>query len=120
VNLCLNVEAFFLSRRCKEKFYIRWNSTLYMLERIYEQKQAIAAYSLDHDLPLLNGPSYTLIGNVIRAIKPFEELTKLCSQERETASCIVPTVSTLRYEIKDLVSDGRDPYCICINALLSS
>lgn len=74
----------------------RWNSTLHMLERVYEQRQAISAYSLDHDLPILSGPSYTLMANVIRAIKPFEEVTLLSSQEKEIASCILPTVSTLK------------------------
>lgn len=86
---------------CKENKLIqdvatRWNSTLYMLERILEQKQALNTYAMEHDIPVLNGYSYTLISNVIRLLKPFEEITNMCSSDKELMSTVIPTVATLK------------------------
>lgn len=86
---------------CKENKLIqdvptRWNSTLIMLERILEQKQALNTYAMEHDIPVLNGYSYTLISNVIRLLKPFEEITTMCSSDKEMMSSVIPAVATLK------------------------
>ena len=74
----------------------RWNSKLQMLERVFEQRVAISAYSVDGNIPVISSYGYNLIENVIRVLKPFEEFTTLCSSDKEIASSIIPAVSTLK------------------------
>ena len=64
-----------------------------MLDRVYEQKEAIASYGVDHELPHL---TYPLMSNVIKVLKPFEEITRVFSSDKEIASSIIPTISTLK------------------------
>ena len=44
-----------------------------MLERVYEQRQALLMYTTEYDIQALNSYSYNLMGDIIRAIKPFED-----------------------------------------------
>lgn len=73
----------------------RWNSTYYMLERLHEQRQAVTAYAAEHDIPTLTAYQWGLVENVIRVLKPFEEITKQASQDSELISFVIPAVATL-------------------------
>ena len=55
----------------------RWNSTYYMLDRLYEQRQAITSYGVENDIPILSSGQYGIIANILCVLKPFEELTKV-------------------------------------------
>ena len=73
----------------------RWNSTYYMLERLYEQRQAVTTYGLSNDINILTNGQYALIANILQVLKPFEELTVTCSEENCTISVIIPSVLML-------------------------
>lgn len=62
----------------------RWNSTFYMLSRLYEQKQAVTAYATEHDIPTFDAHQWHLIGNIVIVLQPIEEITKIASADNET------------------------------------
>lgn len=54
----------------------RWNSTYLMLERIFEQKTAIANYCADvPNLPVFDANKWALIGKCSKLLKIFHETT---------------------------------------------
>lgn len=73
----------------------RWNSTYYMLERLYEQRKAVTMYAAEHDIPTLTVYSWGIVENIIRVLKPFEEITKQARSDEELISFVIPAVTTL-------------------------
>jgi len=73
----------------------RWNSTYYMLSRLYEQRQAISTYAVDNEISTLTSTQWSLVGNIVYVLKPFEEITKLTSADKECISYVIPTVTIL-------------------------
>nr|XP_012218835.1 PREDICTED: zinc finger BED domain-containing protein 4-like [Linepithema humile] len=73
----------------------RWNSTYYMLSRLYEQRQAISTYAVDNEISTLTSTHWSLIGNIVYVLKPFEEMTKLTSADKECISYVIPAVTIL-------------------------
>jgi hypothetical protein len=61
----------------------RWNSTYYMLERLYEQRKAVRMYAAEHDIPTLTVYSWGIVENIIRVLKPFEKITKQANSDEE-------------------------------------
>ena len=59
----------------------RWNSTLYMLKSIQEQKMALGAYSTDsnNDVPQLTPNQLDLVSKLITLLTPIEEITQSIS-----------------------------------------
>jgi len=53
-----------------------WNSTLYMLQSITEQKMALAAYSSEFGLTQLSSYQLELVNRITAALTPVEEITK--------------------------------------------
>jgi hypothetical protein len=55
----------------------RWNSTYMMLERIFEQKSAIAAYCAQvPNLPVFDANKWALVGKCSTILKTFHETTQ--------------------------------------------
>jgi len=73
----------------------RWNSTYYMLSRFYEQRQAISTYAVDNEISTLTSTQWSLVGNIVYVLKPFEEITKLASADKECISYVTPAVTIL-------------------------
>lgn len=74
----------------------RWNSTLYMLERLFQQKQAINLYIAEKpELLDLNYSQWELVKSIINILKPFEEITKICSYKSSCISEVIPFVMSL-------------------------
>lgn len=73
----------------------RWNSTYYMLSRLYEQRQAISTYAVDNEISTLTSFHWSLIGNIVYVLKLFEEMTKLASADKECISYVIPAVTIL-------------------------
>ena len=93
-----------------------------MLDRVYAQKEAIASYGVDHELPHL---TYPLMSNVIKVLKPFEEITRVFSSDKEIASSIIPTISTLKLYLGKKGNDFgvgtlKDSLLISINERFTS
>ena len=63
--------------RLKQDEPTRWNSSLYMLQSIVEQKMAIAAYGSENDISVLNQTQLDLANKVIKVLEPIEEITKV-------------------------------------------
>ena len=73
----------------------RWNSTLYMLQRLIEQKMALGAYATEYSIPQLTPHQVTLANKVIKIMAPIEEVTKSISADAATVSVIIPFVRIL-------------------------
>lgn len=78
-----------------------------MLERLYEQQQAVTAYAAENDVPTLKAFEYTLVTNVIRVLKPFDEMSKQASAEHGKISYITPAVATLHSYLSKRMKDSE-------------
>ena len=68
-----------------------------MLEFIYEQKTALAAYSTEHGgITMLNSHQLDIIRQLIALLKPIEEVTKIISIISGCISAVVPLVKILK------------------------
>ena len=75
----------------------RWNSTLYMLQTIYEQKTALAAYATEHgSITMLSPNQIELTRKLIAALEPVEEITKMVSTDTASISVLIPLVKILK------------------------
>ena len=54
----------------------RWNSTLYMLQSIIEQKMTLAAYSTQYDIVQLSSYQLDLASKIVAVLSLVEEITK--------------------------------------------
>ena len=69
--------------RLKQDVSTRWNSTLYMLQVILEQKMALAAYATEYgDVQQLTATQLDLAGKVIKVFGCIEEITKSVLQKQ--------------------------------------
>ena len=82
----------------------RWNSSLYMLQSIIEQKMAIAAYGSENDM-VLSQTQLDLANKVIKVLEPIEEITKSVSEELACISVVIPLIRALT---KTLGQDDED------------
>ena len=73
----------------------RWNSSLYMLQRIIEQKTALAAYGAEHSLVQLTPNQIDLSNKIIAILSPVEELTQSVSADTAATSVVKPFVRLL-------------------------
>ena len=63
--------------RLRQDVPTRWNSTLYMLESISQQKMAIAAYAAKcSDIPQLSARQLAITDKIIAILKPIEDVTQ--------------------------------------------
>ena len=92
--------------RLRQDVSTRWNSTLYMLESITEQKMALAAFAAEcSDIPQLSAYQLTILDKVIAILKPVEDITQSVSSDKTSSSVIIPFVRALR---KSWVSNDDD------------
>ena len=87
--------------RLKQDASTRWNSTLYMLQVILEQKMALAAYATEYgDVQQLTATQLDLAGKVVKVLGCIEEITKSVSTEAASTSLIIPFVQALRLTLE--------------------
>lgn len=91
--------------RLKQDEPTRWNSTLYMLQMIKEQKMALAAYATEYAIPQLTPNQLDLTSKIITALHPIEEITKSVSTDAASASLIIPFIQTLCRSLEDHEDD---------------
>ena len=65
-------------------------------------------YATKYDLVTLTCQQYNTVSGVIRLLKPFDELTVLCSSDTETASSIIPNVKTTMKYLAQLSESDKD------------
>ena len=86
----------------------RWNSTYFMLERIFEQKNAIVKYCADSThLPSFDGNKWSLIGKMTSLLKIFHKTTIRLSERKCLSSEIIPQVQFLNLFIDKALVDER-------------
>lgn len=76
---------------------VRWNSTYFMISSLVEQKQALSAYTADHDLPTtLTANQWALLEKAMNCLEPFEEFTRKVSSATSSTADVVPSVTILK------------------------
>lgn len=83
----------------------RWNSSLYMMNRILEQKMAIAVYATEKSVIQLTSHQLDLAAKVVAALSPIEEVTKSISADAAAISVIIPFVKLLSKTLNDHQDD---------------
>jgi len=73
----------------------RWNSTLYMVKFVVEQKMALAAYASETGIVTLSPAQLHLLDKIISLLSPIEELTTSTSADCASISLIIPFVKIL-------------------------
>ena len=97
------------THRLVQDVQTRWNSTFYMLERLVEQKRAIAIYCQDNDgVKNLTPNEWNLMERVLLTSRPFEQETKNASMSSATAGMIIPSVRVLLATLMKPVKVGDD------------
>lgn len=83
-------------KKLRQDVSTRWNSTLYMLQGLLEQKLVLAAYAAEHELPCtVTIHHWKLIENMISILVPFEELTQQISSSIVSAADVIPCIRAL-------------------------
>ncbi|XP_063215791.1 zinc finger BED domain-containing protein 4-like [Bacillus rossius redtenbacheri] len=79
----------------------RWNSILHMLERLYEQRRALALAATNLALHVeISVAQWELIENIIPILKIFDQATLQASKAGVNSSEIIPIVNSLLQELK--------------------
>ena len=73
----------------------RWNSTLYMMESILEQKMALAAYAAENNIAQLTPMQLEIARRMVFVLSPVEEITQSISKETATLSVVIPNIRVL-------------------------
>ena len=79
----------------------RWNSSLYMIQSVVEQKMAIYTYGADGPIPVLTASQLDIATKVINILSPIKEITRNISAE----FCKIPFVRALRKVLEKEVED---------------
>nr|XP_026496974.1 zinc finger BED domain-containing protein 4-like [Vanessa tameamea] len=77
-------------------FFHRWNSTYYMMERIFKLKGSLIMYSGAHTIPIPTADEWLDLKKCIAILKPFEEITKELSSATTTIASVIPLIYTLK------------------------
>ncbi|KAJ4941580.1 hypothetical protein JOQ06_011459 [Pogonophryne albipinna] len=84
-------------KRLQQDVQMRWNSSLYMLQSILEQKRALSVYAADYSLPAtLTANQWTLMEKTAEVLAPFEELKRDVSNPTASAADVTPAITALK------------------------
>jgi len=106
--------------RLKQSVQTRWNSTFYMLERVLEQKVALTMFVANYELPhQIMSNEWVLIENLVKMLRPFEQVTREVSSDSATMSLVIPFVELLKFGLRETHTEGtvHNP-CTFIKLLL--
>ncbi|KAM9308643.1 LOW QUALITY PROTEIN: uncharacterized protein PAF06_012861 [Gastrophryne carolinensis] len=89
----------------------RWNSTLHMLDRLYEQRKAINDFLMiqaDRGTPLcnFNVNQWQLIRDTCRLLRPFEEATLFVSRQDYGMNDVIPLLNVLQHMLETMAGQG--------------
>ena len=73
----------------------RWNSSLYMVKSVIEQKMSLAAYATETGIVTLSPTQLDLTEKIVAALSPVEEPTKSISADCASVSVIIPFIKML-------------------------
>uniref|UniRef100_H3ADV8 HAT C-terminal dimerisation domain-containing protein n=1 Tax=Latimeria chalumnae TaxID=7897 RepID=H3ADV8_LATCH len=76
----------------------RWNTCVYMLEHLGQQRRAISEHDFGHNLTTCQ---WQLLEKI-----PFEEATCLCSADSVSISLVIPTIKMLTMSLNSIENDS--------------
>ena len=86
----------------------RWNSSLHMLERTSQMKEAVCLYSANNNkIKPLSASDDDLLKKCVSLLKPFDDVTKDISAESSCVSETIPFVSTLKVMLSSTTEDDQ-------------
>jgi len=83
----------------------RWNSSYYMMQRLLEQRQALALYAVENNLDGLSSNQWDVLKNVVGLLAPFEEATTYVSSNAVCISDSIPVLAGLRKRLQNSEND---------------
>lgn len=84
----------------------KWNTVLFMLQRLLEQKKALIAMSTEMDFGgSVSEHQWTLMEAVVKVLEPFEEATRTMCQDDTSISSVIPCIQALRAALKKLIAN---------------
>ncbi|XP_016392202.1 zinc finger BED domain-containing protein 4-like isoform X1 [Sinocyclocheilus rhinocerous] len=93
IQMDLNMDI----KRLQQDVQTRWNSSLYMLQSLLQQKRALSVFAAERTLPAtLTAHQWELMNKTADVLSPFEELTRDVSRETATAADVIPAITVLR------------------------
>ena len=81
--------------KLKQDVSTRWNSNLYMVESILEQKMALTAYAAENSIVQLTPTHLELAKRIVVVLSPVEEITQSISKETAALSFVIPNIRVL-------------------------
>ena len=84
----------------------RWNSTFRMLERLVQQKTAIARYALDVNIPVITANQWNLADKLAEKLRPVDELTRNASSDKSSVAMILPSIAALVHSLEKHEDDA--------------
>ena len=81
--------------KLKQDVSTRWNSTLYKVESILEQKMALAAYAVENSIVQYTPTQLELAKRIVVVLSPVEEITQSISKETAVLSVVIPNIRVL-------------------------
>ncbi len=90
----------------------RWNSTYYIIDRLYEQKESIVLYfneNTETDLDELSNSDWKHIETLLNILEPLEYATNKVSGEKYSSACIlIPLITTVYIRLRKLVINDNN------------
>jgi hypothetical protein len=92
----------------------RWNSTLHMLKRLWEQQRAVREYLMElgtqrasPQLPFIACAEWGQINQVCQVLSSFEQATKMVSSEQIGLNSVLPILFMLERTLDRLLEAGE-------------
>lgn len=84
----------------------RWNTALFMLQRLLEQKEALNAMAKVMNLGgSVSEHQWTLMEAIVTVLEPFEEATRTVCQDETSISSVIPCIQALRASLTELLAN---------------
>ncbi|KAH9641237.1 hypothetical protein HF086_003224 [Spodoptera exigua] len=73
----------------------RWNSSYHMLERLDCIKDSLSLYASNNKIEQFNADDWSLIQDLVKVLKPLDDITKTLSSQNSCISDVIPLVRAL-------------------------
>ncbi|GBP97507.1 Zinc finger BED domain-containing protein 4 [Eumeta japonica] len=73
----------------------RWNSSYHMLERLDCIKDSLSLYASNNKIEQFNADDWTLIQDLVKVLKPLDDVTKTLSSQNSCISDVIPLTRAL-------------------------
>lgn len=91
-----------LQHRLTQDEPTRWNTTIYMLERLLEQRAAITAANVELNVTIeLQVCHWQLAEKVVKVLRIFEEATTAASSNHTSAALVIPVVNSILCSLQE-------------------